>query len=535
MSESHAGSIPVVGAARQPSDLTVEELVALPPRSARPTWMTTRFPVSMEEYRALELAAREPDPQSAGVGALVDLTTVDQDREVEAVSLEAPEGETVALGPVAAAPGFVASFDGIPQTPWQPPDCTIAVGSNDVLVAVNTDLAGYTKGGALRFRWPNMTTLFSPVLPSGASLFDPRVLYDHYTGRWVVIVPARRNSPAGSWLMVAVSQGSDPANGYWIWALDATLNGNTATSNWADYPMVGFDTQAIYIACNMFQIGGSGGFQYVKLRILNKSELYAGGSIRWYDFWDLRNPDDSVAFSVQPAVHFRGTGGNPDAYLVNSLWPSGSSLTFWTLTNPLAFWTSGGSPSLNKTSISCRNYDLPPDALQLNSSVRIDTGDIRLLNAIYQNVGNTQRVWTAHTTKFTWSGDSEARSALQWYEIDIPSKTIMQQNAFGTSGKYYFYPAIQTDISRNAYVVFSRSGADEYGQMRQTGRKVSDAANDLQGSSLVKAGEGSYTGGRWGDYFGICRDGGDSSIVWMYGQYAATGNTWATRVCATKF
>jgi hypothetical protein len=52
---------------------------------------------------------------------------------------------------------------------------------------------------------------------------------------------------------------------------------------------------------------------------------------------------------------------------------------------------------------------------------------------------------------------------------------------------------------------------------------------------LVKAGEGIYTGGRWGDYFGIGRDGGDSSTVWMYGQYADTGDAWATRVCAARF
>ncbi len=99
----------------------------------------------------------------------------------------------------------------------------------------------------------------------------------------------------------------------------------------------------------------------------------------------------------------------------------------------------------------------------------------------------------------------------------------------------YRFPAIQTDLARNAYLVFSRSGADEHAQLRQTGRRVGDPANDLQNSALVRAGEGSYTRGRWGDYFGICRDGGDGSTVWMYGEYAGTGDTWATRVCAARF
>jgi len=54
------------------------------------------------------------------------------------------------------------------------------------------------------------------------------------------------------------------------------------------------------------------------VRILNKAELYAGGSdpqhhIRWSDIWDLWDPGGSRAFTVQPAVHFRGTGGHPAA------------------------------------------------------------------------------------------------------------------------------------------------------------------------------------------------------------------------------
>jgi hypothetical protein len=241
-----------------------------------------------------------------------------------------------------------------------------------------------------------------------------------------------------------------------------------------------------------------------------------------------------VAFTVLPAKHFRGTGGNPPAYLSNALWPGGDRLTLWTLSNPLALW-SGGAPTLTSAAVTCRRYDLPPDALQSGSSVRIETNDTRLLHAVYQNAGGVQRLWTCHTSRFSWAGDAEARSVVQWYEINIPTKAVVQQNAYGASGRYYFFPAIQTDLARNAYVVFGRSSASEFAQLRQTGRRVSDPPNDLQSSVVVRTGFGAYTGGRWGDYFGICRDGGDSSQVWMYGEYAATGNTWATRACATKF
>jgi len=539
MADEHygAGSEPVAGASRRPEDLTVAEFTERPRMSpARPPFSINRFPVPIEEYRELELRARQADGPGA-LSALADTTTADQDAAVEAGGQDLPEDQ-VAAAPTPLAPGTTVSFEGTTQTAFRPPDNAIAVGPNNVMIAVNVDLAVLSRAGALQFRWPSYS-LFNPVLPSGSQVFDPQLAYDHYADRWIVVAAARRASPAGSWLLVGVSQTANPLGAYWIWALNAQLNGSTTTNNWADFPQLGFDTQAIYITSNMFQITGSGTFQYVKLRILNKAELYAGGvgsghTIKWYDFWDLKNPNGSTAFTVIPAKHFRGTGGNPAAYLVNALWPSGNQLTMWTLTNPIGFW-SGGSPSLSKVAVACRQYDLPPDGTQSGSSVRIETNDSRLLHAVYQNAGGVQRLWTCHTSRFTWAGDAEARSVVQWYEINVPTNAVVQQNAYGASGRYYFFPAIQTDISRNAYLVFSRSAADEFAHLRQTGRKVTDAANDLQNSALVKAGLSVYTGGRWGDYFGICRDPANTAQVWMYGEYANTGNTWGTRVYAVKF
>jgi hypothetical protein len=527
-------SEPVRGAERSLADVTAMEALQAPPSPVRPDWMVTRWPVSREEFNSLNEQANEASPPAA---APEEGPQEDEETPAEAVlDVEMPE-DAEPVAPEAAAPPTTAAFDGIGQTAFTPPDNTIAVGPNDVLAAVNTDLAGYTKLGAQRFRWANMTTLFNPVLPAQAGIFDPRVAYDHYAQRWIVVIAARRQNPRGSWIMLAVSQGRDPAGAYWVWALDSSLDGSNPTANWSDYPMLGFDARGIYLGLSQFAFAG--GFQYTKVRILNKAEVYAGGVgsnhfIRWYDIWGLRNPDNSLAFTVQPATHFRGAGGNPPVYLVNALWPSGTSLTLWTLSDALGFW-SGRAPALAAASVSCRGYDLPPDAVQPDTATRVETNDSRLLNAMYQFVGGVQRLWTCHTSRHTWPGDSEARSILQWYEIDVPSRMVTQQNGFGAARRYYYFPAVHTDFSRNAYLVFSRSGADEYAQLRQTGRRTGDAAGSLQGSALVAAGDGAYTGGRWGDYFGICRDGSDSRVVWMYGERAARSNSWATRIAAARF
>lgn len=535
------GGATAPGSPRSLEELTPADNIAVSVRIAKPDWMLGRFPVPMEEYRELSRAAEKPDKaarRAAKDDTLVEDGSVEVAKARSAVADEyedVPEDEPPGLvreGPQAEAPATVTSFEGTPQTGFRPPDCTLAVGPSDVLVAVNVDLAGYRKDGTLRFRWPSMTTLFANVLPTGAGLFDPKLAYDHYAQRWIAVVAARRQSPAGSWIMLGVSQRADPAGPWWVWALDFSVDGATATNNWADYPMLGFDTQAIYITTNQFAIGG--GFSYSKLRILNKSEAYTGSALRWYDFWNLKNPDNSLAFTVQSTVHFRGLGGNPPAFFCNALWPSGSSLTLWQLNDPLASWR-GATPVLNKSAVACRAYDLPPDAEQPDTTTRIETNDSRLLSSMFQFVGGVHRLWTAHTSKITWTGDGAARSAVQWYEIDTTTRKVVQQSGYGAKGFYYYFPVVQTDLGRNAYLLFSRSSSREYGSLRQTGRRATDAANDLQDSALIKAGESAYTGGRWGDYFGHARDGGDANRVWLYGEFADARNSWGTWVCSARF
>jgi hypothetical protein len=67
-------------------------------------------------------------------------------------------------------------------------------------------------------------------------MFDPRLAFDHFANWWIVVAAARCEAPAESWLMIAVSQTSNPRGVYNTWALDGSLDGATATGNWADYP-----------------------------------------------------------------------------------------------------------------------------------------------------------------------------------------------------------------------------------------------------------------------------------------------------------
>ncbi|HEX5652606.1 MAG TPA: hypothetical protein VFX58_06005 [Chitinophagaceae bacterium] len=502
----------------------------------RPSWKTNKYPVSMSEYKSLIQQAEKMDRGSMQSLAAADDSEIgDTDEDVlalEAVMDDLPEDDSpLVAGPQAMAPAVVSKFETIPSTGWIPPDCVCAAGPSHVLVGVNSEFRIYNKTGSMLSRRA-YNTFFSNVLPNqtNVKVFDPRLAWDHYSQRYIMIVAATQNSPQRSWCGVAVSKTTDPMGGWWVYALDAARDGNTATDNWMDYPMLGFDAQAIYIGMNQFK---GNNFQYAKLRILNKSEVYAGTPVRWFDFWNLKNPDGSLAFTVQPCCHFRGAGPGP-GYMVNNLWGNGNKMTLWTISNPLALW-SGGTPVLTKNSIACKSYDLPPQARQKGSATPIATNDNRLLNAIYQHAGTNKRIWTCHNTRISWQGDTEARCAAQWYEIDVPTKKVIQQNAFGQKGSYYFFPVIQTDLRCNAFMLFSRSSATEFACCRLTGRRTAAPLNDMESSVLIKAGESAHLSGRFGDYFGIGRDGSDANRVYGVGEYAESGGNWGTFVVSAKY
>ncbi len=495
----------------------------------RPSWQLTRWPVMRDEFEKLVAEASRPDETGA------------------ALALAEPEPKSLAARQVAAPvapPTVVSNLAGLGRTPIDPPDPALAVGPDDVMVAVNDRFAVVSKRAPGPPTALPLAALFGSAVPPNAFLFDPKLAYDHYAQRWIVLSDARRQAPAGSWLVLATSQTSDPRGRYNTWTLDASYDGQRATNNWADFPGLGYDEQAVYVAVNMMAFGG--GFQHAKLRILNKAELYPPAdrpapALHWFDIARLPNPDGSLAFAVQPAVHHRGQGG--PAYLVNALWPAGDSLTVWTLTDPLAPWRKGGGrPSLVNRSVPCNGYAQPPAAKQPGAPPLVGTDDVRLSAATYDADGPGAGLWTAHTSKFTWPGEPEARSLVQWYQLDPAAPALLQQGRYGEPGAYHYFPALATAASGDAFVVFGRSGMHDYAHLRATGRAAADPAGRLRDSALLQSGSATYTSpnsagntARWGDYFSAARDPHDPGLVWLYGQYAGPGGAWATRLCAVRF
>ena len=449
------------------------------------------------------------------------------------------------------APELLQSFQGLTDTGDAfrfihiPPDPIMAAGPNHVMGLVNTSFGIFTKSGTMQ-KLIDATVWFQNVLPGKIGhcvdtplgcVFDPKVVYDHFADRWVMVWLAT-DKVTESWILVSVSDDADP-NGVWCnWALDGDLNGTTPASNWSDYQGLGYDDQAVYVVPNQFAFAG--GFDYAKIRILPKSTLYNAScpAITWTDLWDVRFPeagaDQFAAATLRPAVTFGAPG--VEYLMANSFFfpPNNDFMVLYSLTNPLAT-----SPTLTAQTVTVAATIPPPDANQKDGSAGvsgcaapclIDVGGHRIRNVVYRDGS----VWTAHSV----AGGAQDEIALARYvRIGVGGPTLLEDEALGLPNCWNYYPAVTVDAGGNMAMVFNRSCSNtasvpEYAGIRYTYRRPSDAG--LQPSTQLKSGEANYVktfGGsrnRWGDYSGVAVDPADGSI-WMFAEYAAAPiDKWGT-------
>jgi hypothetical protein len=425
----------------------------------------------------------------------------------------------------AMAQALIHDFEGIDQTSLTPPDCDIAVGINHIMVVVNSSYAIYDKCGNQLHEETFASRLGDPT----SFLFDPKVIYDIWDGRWVMTLVARRDADTECDLVVMVSATSDPTGGWWWYYFDITLDGGTPTSYWGDYPDLGADPDAVFITTNQFTFPPVKTFQYAKIRILDKSEIYTASAASHYDFTNMNNPGDgSKAFALR-ASKMHSWPGN--YWLVNSKSGGGSILSLWSITDPL------GTPTLTGYNINVSTYDDPPPAEQPNGTY-VDCGDARLLTSSY-SIGY---LWTGNGQRKD-TGEGIDRSEARVYQINTTAKTLHYSGGIWAPGYYYAYPAIDFDGANQGIMVFSRGGPSEY-----IGTRYADVllGGGISSSSLLVAGQADYAGGgagtfadpyRWGDYYGCDLDPYDVVTLRFYGQFASNSPSpsWDTHVGATSF
>lgn len=452
-------------------------------------------------------------------------------------SLETPGASLVFTSTGEVACGFVA-----------PADQAIAVGDTSVgvLQAINVCVDVYNKSGNLQAGYPKSFTSFVG-LPAGTPTTDPRAIYDWINHRYIVtFIQFDRNFASASSYWIAVSMGDNPAGGYCLYNLPVqSVAASGGVFPLPDFPRLGQDRQAIYLASNIFNPN----FKWEEILVLPKTALYACTGFSFSFFFNLA-VGGVVTDSTQPVNVFSAEDDPRSEYLVTSkdiVFGGGcttpcNGLEVWAIHSPLS------SPTLNGIFVATtNNYSLPPNASQPGGTNDIDTNDTRISGMAMYNAGSIYASINA-------ANGSHSEAIL--YQIQpfvtaggandgqIASAKILNEIVHGSGSFDVYYATQQPDPEGNVTYVWNFSSSTSFPSLIYSSRRAAQTVGtEPDGGFFAVAGAGFYNQGfgsppfRWGDYTAVAPGGlasaggtGANPVMYFAGMFARSDGTWGTAI-----
>ncbi|MGB8645274.1 MAG: carboxypeptidase-like regulatory domain-containing protein, partial [Anaerolineae bacterium] len=464
----------------------------------------------------------------------------------------APPAPAAPVGPLAAAPTPIASFDGLDYATWgggHPPDTNGDVGPTYYIQTVNTSIGIYNKSTGVRTAAFSFNTFMSQGafgnLCDANNYGDPVALYDTFNDRWVItdfaFVVSGGNVVAPAYQCFAVSKTGDPVSGGWNFyslLISDALN---------DYPKLGIWPDGLYMSANMFSFGAGSAFQGARVWAFNLAQMEAGSPT----VQNVAFNAPSSEFTLLPANARLQTGappvGTPNYFAVvwqylNSFsvykfhvdWNNISTSTF---TGPfqstMTYWWAQLSGSTAPS---------PSNAL--------DTLYPRMMvQNQYTNIGGVESLWDAHTVGAgnPTTSSTVAQAAIRYYQVKVTGGTVeantTQSYTYSPDASLYrFMPSVAVDRTGNMAIGYSTSNATTNPAIKYAGRLSGDAVNTIgQTEQLLLQGGGTQSGTcgttctRWGDYSAFSLDPDGCTFWYTTEYYATTGLNDLTRIGSFKY
>lgn len=401
--------------------------------------------------------------------------------------------------PPPAAAGGSGGFEAIVNTGWTPPDPDLAVGPNHIVTVANGEISFHTKAGVRTFVDEIAGSGgFWGSVGAGGFVFDPVALYDPHTDRFVVA--AADGAGSNDAIVLAMSDDNDP-NGTWH-KYRFVISG---TCTFYDFPNLGINDEAIFLAGDCFSGGGNRVFMWDKSLVMNGSPV--------------STKQVQTSSGTQSLGATKNYDTNSPGYFATTYSSSSNRLLLKAITDPT------GTPQLHQLEITVQGFGFPPDADQLGTSNKADTIDWRIKNGVVRNGS----LWVAHNT-----GENNT-ARVRWHEIDLngwptsgSNPTVAQTGTlnFGT-GEHNWFPDINVTDTGDAVIAFNRSSSSQYISVEFVTRKSSDAAGTMSAPKVLQNSTSPETGGRWGDYAGVEQDPLDPTTFWNHHAYRTGGwRTW---------
>ena len=399
------------------------------------------------------------------------------------------------------------------------PDTMGAVGPQHVALLLNGRFVAFDKTGtplvskSLNDFWND-----AGVTPAGEFAFDPRILYDHFSGRWFGV--SVDNHGGANNFLVAVSATDDPTGSWSGFQIDSDPN----DSRWADFPTLGLNHDVVALGANMFPIASGGysgsGNTHRTLLVLPKSELTAPvPSVANATLLENLN----TSFAPQPIVDL--DNGNLPLPVLSEGKSTFGFLALMDIAGPAT------SPTLDITdSISFVTLrDIPPPIDQPGPKANLHAQDTRFTGNAVKLDGS---VWAAHGVEF------DGRAAIEWYELNAGTKDVVQSGLLSDPELGLSFPSIAVNSAGDVVIGFSAAGPNTFaGAYAAVGKTVNDVTTfgpitELEPGLADYERLDSQGRNRWGDYSATVNDPLDPNRFWTFQEFAlsnSSGDQWAVQ------
>lgn len=393
-----------------------------------------------------------------------------------------------------------------------PPDTMGAVGIDTFVQPLNGRYTVYRKSDGVSLATTTLTAEWQGLglTLSGNRAFDPRVVYDPNSRRYIMAALDGLSSAGNNAFLIAASNTPDPTGTF------TTLRVPVNASLFADFDMLGLSGTHVSLGANMFVPSGSS--SKTAIYSIPKSSLFAGNTTNAGMFSSI--DPNTTGYSIQPAFDYNGTTG---VHHVFSAYSSGTVAI-----TPVI--TTGSTPTLGTTVYNnVASYSTQPKARQPSAvTFGLDSGDTRFSSNVIR-VGNNY--WAVHGI----AGSLGGNTAMRWYRFDATTLSLAESGTIENANFDYIYASIAVNPRGDVVLGFTRTGTNSpagFPSAAVMTGTFNGSTTTFGATTILRAGAATYfqdfgSGrNRWGDYSATMLDPTDPQIFWTSQEYSASSNTW---------
>ncbi len=415
------------------------------------------------------------------------------------------------------AKGLLASFSGIGNTGFSPPDTDGDISSNHFVQVVNSKYAVFDRSGTKLLGPLDLSTLWDdlPGPWNGLNNGDPIVLFDEEYQRWVITqfaLPAN-----GNYELFAISETEDPTGSYYLYAFSFGIRFN-------DYPKLGVWSGGYAATYNLFTNHVNASFIGSKITMVERAKMVNGEpdpvmieflKNNWYSTMpaDIDGTNMPGVNEPCPVVHINRY---TKKIIMMELTPD---------------WNNPSNSTLDASNILTPNIFTPmTSGIRQPNGQELDALGAMVMNRLaYRKFADHESMVTNHTIR------SGGKAAVRWYEFRKSGSedwSIYQQGTYAPDNEVHRWMG-SAAINANGDIAIGYSvtnNVDVHPSIRAAGRLAGDPLGTMTVEEFtIKAGTQSQNGAsRWGDYSCMNVDPVNGTDFWYTTEY----NGWKTWIAS---